>query len=143
MSRRRHDPEALPTRLSQLATTFFSGFGRVIVFVDSQKETTWPCTLLSELSRRRLLSFLPIPWRTCWHIHITINTNPPLRSFAGLTASLAMFNTSFRAVLHSPESFFDTNPTGTISPFPLTGALSNMLRTNIVPLVQGSRHSGY
>lgn len=45
-----------------------------------------------------------------------------------------MFNTSFRAVLHSPESFFDTNPNGKLDLF-LEGVLSNMLRANIVPLV--------
>ncbi len=111
--------------------------------MDSQNGTTWLCMLLSELSRRHLLSFLLIHWRTYWHFYFTIDPNPPLLSFAGLTASLAMFNTSFRAVLHSPESFFDTNPNGKLNPFPLEGALSNMLRANIVPLVQGSRHSGY
>jgi hypothetical protein len=87
--------------------------------VDSHKETTWLCMLLSELSKRHLLSFLLIHWSTYLYFYLTIDPNPPPLSFAGLTASLAMFNTSFHAVLHSPESFFDTNPNGKLDPIPI------------------------
>ena len=52
-------------------------------------------------------------------------------SFAGLQGGLALFNACFRAVLRSPESFFDTTPLGTLSSYPPSVyLLIHRIRTN-------------